>query len=194
MLQKLTDNRSTLFLLLGIAAIVLGMIWVRTRDRRCLYGLGGVGAVALVLLLLALFGPESDSAQIKRKVNEMAEGVKAKDVDRIFQHISEQFRYRSTDKQEFRQYADAALRRGEVAELRLSNIDKVEFLPAKAGEPATASIRFLAKPIAPGGDFDRIFRVEAIFIRDPDGQWRLKDFLLRNPINNEPLVLPELSP
>jgi signal transduction histidine kinase len=117
----LLDNFALLLLVLSIAALVFASAWWRTRKRN--YGLAAVSAVALlglvcllVYLLPLLFG-ETDSQQIERKVRTMAAAVKTRNLDQIFSHISESFRFGSLNKAAFRRKAEEALNARQVAEV-----------------------------------------------------------------------------
>src|SRR5207302_240313 len=113
----LSDPPVSLYLLLGAAGVLslLAAFFLcgrqskkpspkrkRLSPRTCLIA---AGALALLLLLGlgicdALY--ESDREQIDRKVREMSRGVKDKDLDRVFRHVSDSFRFGSTGKAEFR--------------------------------------------------------------------------------------------
>src|SRR5262249_52742942 len=75
------------------------------------------GAAWLLVHFSALLFGESDQQQIERKIREMAAAVKTADLDRIFRHISDDFRYRNHDKPAFRQKADEVMRKRKVDEV-----------------------------------------------------------------------------
>src|SRR5436309_13981302 len=126
----LHDNFALISMLLSIAAGVLLYAWWKTR--RPMYALGAGAAVAfmgliwlLLYLLPFLFG-ESDGQQIERKVRDMAAAVKARDVNRIFSHISEEFRFGSHDKATFRRRAEDVIRSRDVEEVIVWDFERGE--------------------------------------------------------------------
>jgi hypothetical protein len=122
-----------------------------------------------------------------RQLQEMAAAVKSQDTERMFQHISSEFRHKDLDRAAFRQYIEKVFRNHEVNELRISE----EKFPSTASKSTCwGSFRAYAR----GPTSNEFYRVEAIFVRDLDGQWRLKGFDFFNPfvMTNEPLQLPKL--
>ncbi len=172
MFQRLFENRSSVYLLLAVAAIIVGFLWTRTRERRYLYGIGGIAGLFALVFLLNLVRGETDGEQIERRVKEMAAAVKAKDLDAAFRHVSDRFRRGGTDKATLRTFAQTVLDRGEVNEFQVSKFERVRF--RRVGDQEIGTIPFVVKVIT--NDAVYPFRVEGDFVRDPDGQWRLKDF------------------
>ena len=118
----------------------------------------------------------------------MADGVKARNTDRVLTHISPKFSAYGRDRSEFRGYVESRL--GLVDDLVIWNIE----LPS-GGSPAangTLRVTFSAKPKGARLGTPPPFLVEASFVLDPDGQWRMKDFQVFNPIvdSHVPLPLP----
>jgi hypothetical protein len=177
----------TLFLLLAAAAIVLVVVWLRTRDRRCLYGLGGVAGVALALWLGTLtvryFRGESDADQIERKLHDMSGAVRAKNVDGIFQHVSDDFGPAKGSKEALRTVVQQNLEQGGLTDVEVQGIEPPQVTRPAQG-PATATVRFRVRPASADGRYIRFVLIDARFILDPDGQWRLKSFRATDPSDN----------
>lgn len=173
-----------------------GFIIVRVRDDRAKggrkrRGVNPIFLLALVPLVLMLGYfitdrlVETRREQIQRKLHEMAAGVKARDMDRIFRHISSQFRHEHYDRDSFRRAVDAALRNNLVSEVEVWDL---KFLDEGG------NVEFQAKPKGGMADGYTFFRVTAEFVRDPDGQWRMKGFQVFKPYadSKEPMSIPQL--
>jgi ketosteroid isomerase-like protein len=145
----------------------------------------GIGFLLLAGLALSDYFFESDREQIKRKLNEMSEGVRNHDMNRVFINVSESFRVQSADKAALRKVADAGQQSGQVTEIKLSNI---EVQPIESGA-RNATAEFQVKIEGPQQLF---FRCRAVFVKDPDGQWRLQSFQVFNPAAdmNQPIPVP----
>jgi hypothetical protein len=188
----LSDNFDVLVILLSLVALALPYFWWRTRKRYYALGAGGavllLGLVCLLLYLLPLVLGESDSQQIERKVREMAAAVKARNLDRIFRHVSNTFRFVSLDRAAFRQKAEEVIRRRDVEEVTVWDFERGEI--AREKRSATVSFMVKAKSNWQGSEFP--YRCEADFVLDPDGQWRMRGFQIFNPIveSREPIQIP----
>jgi ketosteroid isomerase-like protein len=191
----LFDHRSAIYLLLAVAAVGLGAVWIRTRDRRLAIGFAVAIGLLLLFGLIDLLRGETDTEQIVRKTRAMAAAVQAKDVDAIFRHVSDRFALGTVDKATFRAAAAETIRANEVQSLTVNNFGPVRFTPAGADSSATARIEFVAFIAGVSGDFEgkRPLRVTARFVRDADGQWRLLGFDVFDGVNGEPLTVPHLG-
>jgi hypothetical protein len=188
----LSDNFDILVILLGIIALGLGYFWWRTRKRYFALGAGLavvlVGLVCLLPYLLPLILGESDSQQIERKIREMAASVKARNLDRIFRHVSNSFHFRSLDKLAFRQRSEEVIRRRDVEEVVVWDFERGEI----SREKRSATVRFTVKARSKWQGSEFPYRCEADFVLDSDGQWRMRGFQLFNPLvnSNEPIDIP----
>jgi ketosteroid isomerase-like protein len=161
--------------------------WWQTRNRKWLYALGGVAALAILFVVLALV-IETPQRQIARKIDEMAAAVKARDVERIFAHVSSEFRFRDKDREAFKSYARTALDSGWIDEVAVWDI---ELGPLE--DERTRPVTFRAKPKGGRYGTEVPYFVKAVFTRDPDGQWRMKTFDIYNPVNiKEPIYIPNV--
>jgi hypothetical protein len=188
----LSDNFDILVILLSILALALGYFWWRTRKRYFALGAGVAvllgGLVCLLLYFLPFILGESDSQQIERKIREMAAGVKARNLDRIFQHISSTFHFVSFDKAAFRQRAEEIIRRRDVDEVVVWDFERGEI----AREKRTGKISFMVKARSDLRGSDIPYRCEADFVLDSDGQWRMSGFQIFKPFvdSKEPIHIP----
>jgi hypothetical protein len=136
--------------------------------------LAAISAVA-ILLLFALYTCdrmfESDREQIIRKMNEMSDGVRERNLNRVFNNVSESFRYGTANKSQLRQAAEHAQQIGTVDELATWDLNLGEV--NKEDAKATIEFRFKIKGNAMG---ENQFLCRGHFVRDPDGQWRLAGF------------------
>ncbi len=193
MANWLDENATLLYMLFGMAALVLLVLWWRTRQRRVI--LGAAGAIALLALVWLLgyviplvFG-ESDKQQIERKIREMAEGVKARDLERVFTHISDEIHFQTTHgKKDFRRNADNAIRSHNPEDVLIWDFEAKEISRQKR----TAKVEFMVKAKGnwPGSEVG--YRCEAEFVLDADNQWRLKGFQIFNPYvdTHQPIQIP----
>src|SRR5258705_432852 len=88
----LVDNATTLSILFGLVAVALVLIWRSTGQNKYLgYAAGAIALIGLIWLL-AWFVP-TDSKQLRKNVDAMADAVIAGNVDDLFKHISKDFSY-----------------------------------------------------------------------------------------------------
>jgi hypothetical protein len=181
----LVDEPSTIYLILGFVGLGLLFAFWKTRDRRWAIGLGVVVAlIGLVWLLGYLI--VSDSKQIQKNLEEMAAGVKAKDLDRTFAHISDQFNVNGLTKAGLRNLAERVMRNGLIDEITIWDYEVGEVSRSNR----TGKIAFKVKITGPQAPREPFYSCKADFVLDPDYQWRLRSFVIYHPVNNEPLRLP----
>jgi hypothetical protein len=169
----------------------LAWAWYRTNQSTFAYGFFFFLIVLLIYLTLHLF-VETTSEQIERKIHTMVAGVNQKNVDKIFEHISDRFEYTQgttkLDKQQMRNYATEALRRPELSGIIISGI-RTGPIDRDAGK---APVGFMMKVMGSNEDMVALFQIEAEFTLDPDKQWRMSSFKVLRPMvnQNEPVDLP----
>jgi hypothetical protein len=185
---------SPVALLLAVGLVILLVVWLRTRDRRAALGLGVLAAVCLLIALWKLLGPESPTAQIQRKLQEMTGAVEQKRVDLMAQHVSDDFDYAGIDKPAMQRFIQQFVDRGELTDIKIWEWDRepIDFAPAKDGKKPTAKIAFKTKPVGSEVPQEPFFRCVAEFVQDADNQWRLKTFELFTQPGNQPLRVPQL--
>lgn len=183
----LVDDPSVLYLLLAVAALGLAAGWWSRRDRRFLIGLGAVAVLFLVVLLVSRL-VDTDAKRLQRALTAMAEGVNARNVDRIFAHISDRFRLGSRGKSEFRPVVERYVQTGEVTGMKYWDFEPHEITRDRA------TVFFKVKGAGSANFGYEFFNCRAVFVRDPDGQWRLQTFRLyspqTDPATEESLTLP----
>ena len=185
----IVDDPTLVLVLLGVGALVLALAWWLTRKRYYLMGAAALGVLALVVWLLYRFVP-TDAKQIERNLQDMAAAVDAKDVNRLFSHVSDEFMFHLHNKADFRRGVEGYLRRGEVQGVTVWGFEVREL----SRERHTAKVLFNAKGRGTAFGGHEYVRCKAHFVLDPDGEWRLKGFELYqpqiDPDQGEPLVVP----
>src|SRR5262245_65828281 len=111
----LADSAPFVYVLAGTAALTLGVIWSRTRRGWFLVGTGVLGLLVGGTYLLRALYP-SDSEQIAHVVQDMSAALQARNMDRIFAHISDSFSFHRHAKPEFRRLREEVLRRRDVTD------------------------------------------------------------------------------
>jgi hypothetical protein len=185
----LVDDPTLLLTILGILALALAIAWWLTRQRALLFALAGVVCLAgLVIVLYYLI--DTDAKQIERNLHKMVAGVEAKDPQRIFDYISDRFSFLGHNKASFRQGVEGYIRSGEVQGIKVWAFDVREL----NREQRTAKVLFNAKGQGTAFQGYEYVQCKAVFVLDPDGQWRLKGFDLyqpqTDPDHGEPLTVP----
>jgi hypothetical protein len=172
----LVDDPSLVFLALAVLALVLGTCWWRTRRRGYLIGLGAVAVLCGLVWLLAHF-TDTDSKQIERSLRAMVRGVNHRNLDQVFEHVANDFRFGGANKAEFRKWAEGYLNSGGEV-----NLDVWDFQPREISRPnRSATVVFKVKARNPMTSGIEFYNCRARFTLDPDGQWRLKGFQLFPP-------------
>jgi ketosteroid isomerase-like protein len=183
----LFEGRIAVYCLIGVAAVILFLVWWRTRKRNVLLAAAAVAALAVGYFVLSQF-VETPRKQVERKLQEMASAVSARDADGIFKHIAKDFKFRGMDRPQFRGYVDTALQRGIITELVIYDVEWPD-----GGDGRSRPVEFMAKPKGPVLGDQPAYRVTAKFVREGDGQWRMQSFEAYNPVaGKEPMSIPNL--
>jgi hypothetical protein len=183
----LFEGRSEIYWLLGLIAVVLLLVWWRTRKRNFLLAAAAVASLAGVYYVLDRL-VETPREQIVRSLHEMADAVKARNAEAIFKHIAKDFKFRSQDRTGFRAYVERALTVGAVDDLVIYD----ESWP-DGGDDKVRPVRFYAKPKSSMLGDQPAYPVEAKFVREADGQWRMREFEIYNPVaGKNPMDIPSL--
>jgi hypothetical protein len=184
----LFEGRIVVYCLLGVLAVVFLFLWWQNRKRWLLVSAGAMIALGGLYFILDKL-VETPSEQIERKLAQMAAAVKTRDAEAIFRHIAADFQFRGQDRARFRAYTETVFQHGWIGELAVW-----EFQWPEGGTDSTRPVQFLAKPL--GGVFsnDLYYLIRADFVRESDGQWRLKGFEIFNPYSDSktPLSIPGL--
>lgn len=175
----IVEDPSTVYFILGIAALGLGVaLWLR-QERKYLYGLGAVLALALLVALLD-FLIVTDYERMQLHIKDMAGAVERKDADRIFTHVSDQFRLGGATKSDFRRWVSDRIKNGDITELIVWDFERGDI----SRDKREAKILFLVKGRGPQLERDKFLLCIATFTLDADGEWRLSTFELRDPIKD----------
>jgi hypothetical protein len=161
----------------------------KSSPRRRFLIASGVAFLMLLGLFVCDHFFESDKEQIQRKLKDMSDGVHERNLDKVFQHISDSFRVGPADKASLRRLADSAQQNHQVDEVIIW--DPV-LEPITDGKNAT--VRFKFKVRGSGFSNEMFFGGKGYFVRDPDNQWRLQKFEVFNPAaeSNTPIQVPGL--
>ncbi|MBV9124659.1 MAG: hypothetical protein JO112_14985 [Planctomycetes bacterium] len=181
----LFEGSSTVYLILGILALALAVGWWMNRKRAFLIGLAVVAGFAGVYWLLDVL-VVTDREQMVLNLKDMAQGVKDRNTDQVFGHISHDFRSpQGKTKEEFRQISQTDINSGEVQEILMwdFNVTQVD-----RGQK-TGTVAFSVKARGNSGEYGP-FDCEAHFHLDPDNQWRLVGFKLFFPQTTREVELP----
>ncbi len=191
----LVDDPSVFYLVLGLVALGLGTGWWMnrgkedrtiwqglmagrlTRKQQYMVGLFLVGLLFVLVVVLSL-SVVTEFKRIQWVIKDMSDGVAHQDIDRIFQHVSEEFHtQRGTTKSQFRPVVERYMKSGEIQKVKVWDFDAVEI----SREKGLAIIDFQVKG---EGNLEREgqlgYRCRAVFVLEDD-QWRVKTFDLFPP-------------
>lgn len=185
----LAEDPSVVYLLLGVAALVLAAGWWFRRERKLLIGLGVVALLAGLVWLIHVF-VITDGAKMVSSVKDMAAAVAAKDTHRIFEHVSDDFQLSGLRKADFRGLVEHYVGTGQVREILVWDFETRDV----SRELRTGKVIFMVKAKGPAVMEEIPNRCEAQFVLDKDDQWRMKTFRLfppqADPATSQPLEVP----
>jgi hypothetical protein len=120
----------------------------------------------------------------------MRDGVKARDMKQIFDHVSQDFHFRRHNRTEFRSSAENVLKEQRIEDVLAWDFEPVEISRTKK----SARLNFKVKAKGAWRGSEVFYRCTADFVLDPDGQWRLSNFELFEPFVNtsQPVDIPGL--
>jgi hypothetical protein len=175
----LFEGRTSVYVVLAALTVFLLLVWWQTRKRGWLIGVAIAAAlIGLYALLDRLV--ETDREQIVRKINEMAAAVNARNLDALFENISDEFRSpRGRSKEELRNEIKGYINLRIVENVKVWDFD-FEDRPSRDHPPAR--VRFSAK--ADGGQ-TLLADCDARFDFHPQHGWRLKSIRLLKPQTTE---------
>lgn len=174
----LVEDPATVYLLLGLVALGLGVAFWMTRSAK--YLVGAAGALILILLVVLLDHlVVTDREKIVLVLQDMTVTANRHDTGGVFAHISESFDRKGMTKGHFRS----------LVEPRLPEVSHFIVWDVQPGKVSRAERKgeavFLFKIRGTGGREEQLFyRCKAFFVLDPDDKWRLKDFKLFDPMKN----------
>ena len=167
----LSDPPQAVYLVLIGAVLVTGVVFARYQDRKRLRPLGvALGLLLLVYLLDSLF--ESPREEAVRKVQAMADAATAADPNRFIEHVSPSFSYRGAKREKLKTSAAWDHIRANHVRIAVWDFSRDAFEQVSDTE---VEIGFYAKAQVPSGGA-MVRYIKARFVRDPDGQYRVKTF------------------
>ena len=176
----LSDPTLGVYLALLLVTLVGVGVWSRKRTRPT-----AVFAAIAVGLLLALFGLdrafESPREESVRRVREMAAAANSRNWTAVGTHLAEKFEYGGRTKAKFlADVAPAALQHDATAHFKDFDRDNFEELPD--GRVRVGFVSQFATPANP----TLVVYVEAVFVKEADGAYRLLTFTVYDFINRSP--------
>jgi type II secretory pathway component PulM len=183
MFDWLFEGDLAVILLLAAALVVFLWLWWNRRERRNLLAAGIVLLLLLVYLALDRL-VETDREQIGHRVEGMAAAVQARDLDRMFQHISDQFRSQGgRDKKQLRELARELIQSGTAAQI---DVWDFRFEDGVARDKGQARVSFAFKVHGNHPELEGLFyRCEATFDFHPEHGWRMRSCKIVDPVNNK---------
>jgi hypothetical protein len=172
----LVDNAKTLYVLLGLLAVAMVMVWRSNRQNRYLAYAAGALALMGIVYVLTLFYI-SDNKQLEMNVNAMADAVVAGKVDDLFKHVSKDFKWKGIGRDELYKSTQVAVKDHQVTQVNISSFRVEEVSRSKA----FAKTSFLVTATA-GNQI--MFRTEADFVLEGE-QWKLKTMRFFRPIGGQ---------
>jgi hypothetical protein len=180
----LSDPPSSVYIILGVVGVlclVAAFFLVgkappskdpkkkQSSPRKYFVSAGVLALLAMVAVFICDRLFESDKEQIVRKINEMSDGVRDRNLDRTFEHVSESFRFGTAGKSQLRSRGDQALQSGQVTEIKIWDV-VIESLDIEGGN-AVVNVRFKVEGSALQANNQ--FIGELTFKREANGQWRM---------------------
>jgi len=190
----------SIYLVLAVVLIALLATWGLTRPSRwadwAKFGMYGVLALLVFYAVIdvvvetkteaAARQLREDRKQLERKTEEMADGLRDQDLDKVFNHVSRDFRYRSMDKDAMRKAGNGAVRQYGLKDVKVWDIEIVEV--DRPNRRAVVHFNVKGKTNATGKEY---LLCKSKWVLDSDGEWRMVTFELYNPVvdTNNPLDL-----
>lgn len=178
----LSDPSPTVYAIVAIMVAALAGIYLRSRKRKDLIPLIGGGVLLVALFLIDRF-VESPREESIRRMQEMASLSASKKWDDVFKHLSDSFKYKSasgneTDKKTLREKVrsvEPMIDKGfTVWDFSRDDFRQISDNSVEIGFRAQVKDRPESQHY-----------VKAIFVKDPDGQWRMGSFECFNPVNTK---------
>jgi hypothetical protein len=175
----LVEDPTTVYFILGLAALACAVLfWVR-QERKYLIGLGVVVGLAILVALLDYF-VVTDYERMVARVKDIAEGIRKKDSARIVSHVTDTFHYHQKEsgsgaRDRFRKVCEPYLNQGRVTDMAVWDFEPGPMPIAR--DSKKGEISFLVK--LHGSDAEGYqFRCVSTFVLEPDGEWRIDSFRL----------------
>lgn len=174
----IVDNAIVLYVLFGVVAVGLLLVWRNNRQTKYLgFTAGAVVLVGLVWLATHYY--VSDKKQLENNVNAMADAVQAGKVDELFKYISKDFDHKGITREKLYEEARQSIQRNQIKSVHISNFNVDEVSRSQR----TAKTRFRVSASG-AGERTFIFVTQADFVLEGD-QWKLKAVRFYNPLVNQ---------
>lgn len=171
----LSDPTPLMYVLLTIVVLAALWGWFRSSQTwkvNVLVVLILLGVVAVIVIDQLIESPREEAV---RKLETMAEAANARRWDDVFEHVSDQFQYHSSDKAAFRGTVEPNAVRHE-ATVNFKSFDRENAVYLSDNEIRIGYIAQVSAPV-----FEVVpYYVVADFGRDTDGQFRLTGFKVYN--------------
>jgi hypothetical protein len=196
----LVEGNVLVYTILGLVASVCLYLWWQYRDRLLLIVAVALLAAVGIYFLLDLV-VETDSEQMVRKVKLMARAVAAKDANGITEHLASDFSaenvYGLYNKKSAQARVDFLMKNGQLTSAEAWDFERAiepnvealvelrlprEEAQALVGDRKARLLNFKAKVKGPLMGDAAFAAVTAVFVREPDGQWRMRTFQANNPV------------
>jgi hypothetical protein len=165
----LSDPPPVALVVFGVLVLILGGLAARYRKKPLLAAFTGLVLLFVAWLVVALL-TESPREEAVRRVTAMAAAVEKKDWAAFGEHISDSFQKDKLKKADVKGYFD----HGTALNLRAAVWDFALTDPPRVTD-AEVVIAFEARASPPSGE-PFLRRIEATFVKDPDGKFRLKTY------------------
>jgi hypothetical protein len=172
----LFEGLLSVYIILFLIGCVLLVLWWQRRERGLLYGVGAIGLVALLYFLLDIVR-ETPQEKVEAAIKEMADAAGKHDLDRLFRHVSDGFKYHGHDKKEFRARVRSALETYSVTNVHVKDLRFLK-IDVDAGR---MTVR-IAGTASTNQEWGMALPCEVDFVREGDGQWRMKTIRFYNPV------------
>jgi len=172
----LYEGRLLVYGLLLVVGGILLVLWWSRRDRQALKVVAAVAGLALLYFLLDILH-ETPREKVEATIKEMADATSKHDLDRLFLHISADFKYQNSDRKAFRDRVRLALERYDVKNIRVKDLRFLN-MDVDAGR-MTVRIDGTAST---NKEWGMALPCEVDFIREGDGQWRMRAIRIYHPV------------
>jgi hypothetical protein len=172
MFDWLFEGRLSVYILLGGLAIFLLFLWWQNRNGRFLLAVGFVvGLAGLYYLLDKLV--ETDREMVRRNIEEMAASVAKRDLDGLFNHLSDDFRGFGHNKKEMREIAENYFKNDLVSSITVWNFDFRDEVSREKGT-CKGSFMFKVRGRIMGEFQDMQFTCDGTYRFHPQHGWQLE--------------------
>jgi len=179
MTSWIIDNSTFLYIFFAILFVAFATFWWRHQRP-----VNVIAPAVILCMIAALWGiahfVDTDAKQIQRAVEEMGAGVESRDLNRIFENISQDFHYSGLGRAEFRSRSNQAMNSWNVEDVIVWDFEADSI----SREKRSAQMTFKVKAKGNWRGSETFYLCRAEFVLEPDGKWRMRGFKLFNPYVN----------